>query len=68
MTRELRPRCGAVAKWLLCHLVLVAGKMFLSPQCEKYTASGSVQLHIRFPAVTLKPPWDEAIVSLLCTR
>lgn len=46
-------RFGAVARWLPCHLVIVAGRMFLSPQCSKYLASGSVQLDIQVPAVII---------------
>lgn len=49
------PKCGAMARWLLCHPLIVAGRMFLSPQCRKYLTPGSVQLGIQFPAVTLKP-------------
>lgn len=55
------------ARWLL-HLVVVAGKMFLSLQCGRYLASGSVHLGKHFPSVTLKPPWDEAVTVLLCTK
>lgn len=53
--------CGAVARWLPCHLVIVAGRILLAPQCGKYLASGSVQLSI--------PCCDpEATVSFFCTR
>lgn len=56
------------ARWLLHLLVVVAGKMFLSLQCGRYLASGSVHLGKHFPSVTLKPPWDEAVTALLCTK
>lgn len=48
--------------------VIVAGRMFLCLQRGNNLSSGWVHLGNRLPAVTLKPPGDEAATALLCTR
>lgn len=49
---------------LLCHLVAVAGRLFLSPQPSKCLSSGWVQPRSQLPVVTLKLPWAEATACL----
>lgn len=68
LARELRAQVWSWQGGSCVTLVIVTGGIFLFPQCRKLLASGSIQLGILFPAVTLQPPWDEATVSLLSTR